>query len=69
MTRKQRSRFTDADFMRQREVFRAAFDGLRELPMPTIAAVHGYALGGGFESPCAAISSSPTRRRSSACPR
>lgn len=49
MTRKQRSRFTDADFMRQREVFRAAFDGLRELPMPTIAAVHGYALGGGFE--------------------
>lgn len=28
---------------------RAAYTGVLELPMPTIAAVHGFALGGGFE--------------------
>jgi enoyl-CoA hydratase/carnithine racemase len=28
---------------------RRLFDGLAELPLPTIAAVHGVALGGGFE--------------------
>ena len=35
--------------MRQRPVFRAAFGGVLDLPMPTIAAVHGFALGGGYE--------------------
>lgn len=29
--------------------FRAAFDGLSAIPRPVIAAVHGYALGGGAE--------------------
>lgn len=46
---KERNSFTDADLVRQRPVARAAYTGVLELPMPTIAAVHGYALGGGFE--------------------
>lgn len=46
---KERNSYTDAELMRQRPVFRAAFGGLLALPMPTIAAVHGYALGGGLE--------------------
>lgn len=46
---KERNGFSDADLMAQRPHFRAAFGGILELPMPTIAAVHGYALGGGFE--------------------
>jgi len=35
--------------VRQRPVARAAYTGVLELPMPTVAAVHGFALGGGFE--------------------
>jgi enoyl-CoA hydratase/carnithine racemase len=46
---KERNSITDADLMRQRLAFRAAFGGILGLPMPTVAAVHGYALGGGFE--------------------
>ncbi|MGW4490997.1 enoyl-CoA hydratase/isomerase family protein [Streptomyces sp. NPDC004376] len=46
---KERNSFADADLMRQRPVARAAYTGVLELPMPTIAAVHGFALGGGFE--------------------
>jgi enoyl-CoA hydratase/carnithine racemase len=46
---KERNSFSDAELMRQRPHFRAAFGGVLALPMPTIAAVHGYALGGGFE--------------------
>ncbi|MGX7757922.1 enoyl-CoA hydratase/isomerase family protein [Streptomyces angustmyceticus] len=46
---KERNSFTDADLMRQRPLTRAAYTGVLELPMPTIAAVHGFALGGGFE--------------------
>jgi enoyl-CoA hydratase/carnithine racemase len=46
---KERAGFTDADLRRQRVVFRAAFGGVLDLPQPAVAAVHGYALGGGTE--------------------
>ncbi|GAA1883682.1 enoyl-CoA hydratase/isomerase family protein [Streptantibioticus ferralitis] len=46
---KERNALSDAELVRQRPVTRAAYTSVLELPMPTIAAVHGYALGGGFE--------------------
>jgi enoyl-CoA hydratase/carnithine racemase len=46
---KERNSFTDADLVRQRPTARAAYTGVLELPMPSIAAVGGFALGGGFE--------------------
>jgi enoyl-CoA hydratase/carnithine racemase len=46
---KERNSFRDDDLAAQRAVFRAAFGGVLSLPMPTVAAVHGFALGGGFE--------------------
>lgn len=46
---KERNSFSDAELVRQRPVARGAYTGVLELPVPTIAAVHGFALGGGFE--------------------
>jgi enoyl-CoA hydratase/carnithine racemase len=46
---KERNAFSDADLMAQRPHFRAAFGGILDLPVPTVAAVHGFALGGGLE--------------------
>jgi enoyl-CoA hydratase/carnithine racemase len=46
---KERNAFSDADLMAQRPVFRACFGGILDLPVPTVAAVHGFALGGGLE--------------------
>jgi enoyl-CoA hydratase/carnithine racemase len=46
---KERAAMTDAQILAQRPVFRAAFAALLGLPQPVIAAVHGFALGGGCE--------------------
>ena len=46
---KERNGFSDADLLAQRPHFRAAFGGILDLPVPAIAAVHGFALGGGLE--------------------
>ncbi|MEW1955029.1 enoyl-CoA hydratase-related protein [Terrabacter sp. NPDC080008] len=46
---KERNAFTDAELMEQRPVARAAYGGVLGLPVPSIAAVDGFALGGGFE--------------------
>ena len=46
---KERSRFDDDQLAAQRSVFVEAFGAMRGIEVPTIAAVDGYALGGGCE--------------------
>ena len=46
---KARRDFSAADWAEQRALFRKMFGLLRQVPQPMIAAVHGYALGGGTE--------------------
>lgn len=46
---KERNGFSTDELLRQRTVFRAAFAAVREIPVPVVAAVHGFALGGGLE--------------------
>jgi enoyl-CoA hydratase/carnithine racemase len=46
---KERNSMSDAELLRQRPVVRAAFGAVLGLPQPVIAAVHGFALGGGCE--------------------
>lgn len=46
---KERKTFTDADLMAQRPIARSAYTGVLDLPVPAIAAVEGFALGGGCE--------------------
>jgi enoyl-CoA hydratase/carnithine racemase len=46
---KERSRMTDEQIAAQRPAVRAAYGALLAVPQPAIAAVHGFALGGGCE--------------------
>ncbi|MDT0446996.1 enoyl-CoA hydratase/isomerase family protein [Streptomyces johnsoniae] len=46
---KERNGLSDAEFGRHRTVLRAAFTAVLDLPVPAVAAVAGFALGGGFE--------------------
>jgi enoyl-CoA hydratase/carnithine racemase len=46
---KARRDFTPEDWSHQRALLRKMFRALRDIPQPMIAAVHGYALGGGTE--------------------
>ena len=46
---KERSSFTVEDFYANRKQMRGMFAALRSVPQPAIAAVFGFALGGGFE--------------------
>ena len=46
---KARRGFTPEDWAKQRALFREMFAKLRNIPQPMIAAVHGFALGGGTE--------------------
>ncbi|MFD9796746.1 enoyl-CoA hydratase/isomerase family protein [Streptomyces sp. NPDC059070] len=46
---KERNSMSDAELVRQRPTARACYTGVLELPVPTVAAVHGFALGGGYE--------------------
>ena len=45
---KERRGVSNDDLLRQRRVFQEAFGALRAVPVPMIAAVEGFALGGGF---------------------
>ncbi|HEY7720007.1 MAG TPA: enoyl-CoA hydratase-related protein [Pedococcus sp.] len=46
---KERNTLTDEQLRAQRPVARAAYGGVLGLPVPVVAAVDGFALGGGFE--------------------
>ncbi|HVB06105.1 MAG TPA: enoyl-CoA hydratase-related protein [Acidimicrobiales bacterium] len=46
---KERAGFSDDELVAQRPLLSAAFAALRAIPVPVVAAVGGYAVGGGYE--------------------
>lgn len=46
---KERNSMTPEEWKEQRSLFRAMYTELRRLPQPLVAAIHGYAFGGGTE--------------------
>ncbi len=46
---KERNSLSDTELVQQRPLARAAYGGVLALPVPVVAAVDGFALGGGFE--------------------
>ena len=46
---KERNSLTDLELQRQRPLARSAYTSVLELPVPAVAAVAGFALGGGYE--------------------
>ncbi len=46
---KERQAMSDEQMLAHREVSRGAYRGVLDLPMPTLAVIEGYALGGGLE--------------------
>lgn len=46
---KERNGLSDAELMAQRAITRGAYGGVLALPVPALAAVEGFALGGGLE--------------------
>jgi enoyl-CoA hydratase/carnithine racemase len=46
---KERNAMSDAGLLAQRPITASAYRGVLDLPVPAVAAVHGFALGGGFE--------------------